>query len=65
MCFWNDNYLLVGCNNNIIVIDINKNLFIGQYKKHNNKILTIKKIFVPKYGECLLSQGSYNDKIMV
>ena len=32
---------------------------------HNDKVLTVKKIIHPQYGECMLSQGNYDDKIIL
>ena len=64
ICLWNKEYLFVGCSDNIIkLVDLNKNIIINNLKGHDNKVVTLKKINHPKYGECLLSQGYENDKI--
>ena len=42
---------------------------MGKQKKiligHNSMVLTIKKLFIPKYGECLFSKGDNSDKIIL
>ena len=64
ICLWNDNYLFVGCSDKSIkLVDI-INGYIARYLKgHNNSVLTIKKITHPIYGECIISQGYYEDQI--
>ena len=63
ICLWDNNYLLVGCHdNNIKLIELdteNKYDIIG----HQKYVLTIKKIFLPQFGECIISQGSLDDQI--
>ena len=61
---WDDNYLFVGCTDKIIrLIDLGKGLIVKNIEGHHNDILTIKKINVKEYGECLFSQGYQNDQI--
>ena len=57
ICLWNKDYLFVGCKDNTIkLIDLNTNEIVNILKGHNKRILTIKKIIHPKYGEYLISQ---------
>jgi WD40 repeat protein len=59
--FWNDDYLFVGSEDKTIeIIDIKKGIAINGLKGHNKNVLTLKKINLPKYGECLLSQSFDN-----
>ena len=69
ICLWNNDYLFVGCSPKkankakIILIDLNTKNIIKNLFGHNIKILTIKKIIHPKYGECLISQNHEDSKI--
>ena len=64
ICLWNDENLFVGCEDKTIkLINLNKLLIIKNLDGHNNSVINIKKIIHPKYGECLISQGSDIDKI--
>ena len=45
------------------MINIKKGIIEKNIEGHNSGIFTIKKIYHPKYGECLLSQGYENDQI--
>ena len=64
ICLWNNEYLFVCCKDkNIKLIELNKGIIIQELMNHNYGVLTIKKIFIPKYGHCLLSQGRFNDQI--
>lgn len=59
ICPWNNEYFFVACNKNIELIKIEKNhkmVSICKLNGHNDKIKYIKKIIIPKYGECLISQ---------
>ena len=38
-------------------------MVVKNLKGHNNDVVTVKKVKHPKYGECLISQGSSNDNI--
>ena len=54
---WEKNYIFVGCKNGEInLIDLNKGIIINRLKSHKEKVLAIKKIYHPKYGEILVSQ---------
>ena len=56
---WNNDYLFVGCEDKTIeIIDIKKGIVIHSLIGHNNRVLSIKKINHPQYGECLISHSS-------
>ena len=62
ICLWNKENLFVGIKNNIKLInietnDINSEINIKSNKcyDHYEDIVAIKKINIPKYGECLLT----------
>ena len=38
-------------------------VILKEFKKHNNRVVSIKKIFNPKYGDCLISQSLLLGKI--
>ena len=64
MCLWNKNYLLVSCvDYTIKLVDFKNYAFIKSFKGHNNEVCTLKKIIHPMYGECLISQGLFNEQI--
>ena len=66
LCLWNSNYLLIGCfnENNVIeykeksvikILELKSGNIKGKYYDFKEKLFTIKKIVIPKYGECLLT----------
>ena len=60
------NYLFVGCEDKTIkIIDLKLNITIKNLIGHNNRVLSIKKINHPIYGDCILSQGWKNDQILI
>ena len=64
ICLWNSNYIYVGCEDKTIkLIEINKGLVVKNLLGHNDDVLSLNKIILPKYGECLISQGRKNDQI--
>ena len=66
ICLWNKNNLFVGCNDKTIkLIDLKKKIVIKNLKFHNNEVVSIKKIIIPKYGECLVSQGYEKEQIKI
>ena len=66
MCLWNEKYLFVGCENNFIkLIDLEEGEIIKDLIGHNNMALCIKKIYLPNYGDCLISQGYQDDKLIL
>jgi len=66
MCLWNNDYLFVGNDSNLIkLIDIKNKKFIMDLIGHNGTLKTIKKIIHPQYGECLISQSTNDYKIKI
>lgn len=64
ICIWDKDYFFIGCKDKTIkLVDTNKGIVIKSIKAHNNTVLTIKKINLPKYGNCLVSQGMNEDCI--
>ena len=63
ICLWSNKYLFISSDNKIILVDIINSKIIKEFTEHNNSVLTIKKVDLPKYGECLISQGWSHDKI--
>jgi WD40 repeat protein len=55
ICLWSQKYLFVGCKKTIKLLDIKDQKKIKTYGGHENEVLSIKKIFHPKYHDCLLS----------
>ena len=59
ICLWNNNYLYVGCDNYLILVNLKTGKIENKleiYEKDKN-VLTIKKLNYPKYGKCLIIQG--------
>ena len=64
MCLWNIDYIFVACGDKIIkLVEINSGKTVKKLEGHTNSVTTIKKIFHPIYGECLISQGYGNNQI--
>ena len=64
ICLWNNEYLFVGCfDKTIKLIEMKKGIIVKSLKGHQNRVLTIKKINCPKYGDCLISKGWKDDQI--
>ena len=65
ICLWDNEILVVGCGDKKIrLIELNNGTIIKELIGHNQDyIMTIKKIILPEYGECFLSQGWKNDQI--
>ena len=62
ICLWNNNYLMVGCEDtNIKIIDLDNKKFISVLSGHKNIVTMIRKLVHPKYGAFLVSQGYLND----
>ena len=63
VCLWDHEYIFVGCyDKKIKLLNINKGILIKNISGHNSRVLTIKKIAHPIYGNCLISQ-SWDNKI--
>ena len=73
ICLWNDEYLFVGINKKIVLVNINTYNVIMKFEYkikntcivHYNDIIAIKKINHPKFGECLLSKAKDENKIQL
>ena len=64
LCLWNSNYLFGASEDKTMkLIDLNAGIIIKSFNFHSNIVCSIKKIFHPKYGECLISQGYKKDQI--
>jgi len=54
---WSKKYLFVSCGEKVInIIDLEKTIIVNKLKEHKNWVITMKKIYHPLYGECLISQ---------
>ena len=62
ICLLNGKYLFTACYKRIKIIDIVKGIIIKIILCHKKRILTLKTIIHPYFGECLLSQ-SHDDII--
>ena len=66
ICLWNNEYLLVGCDDKTIkLINYKDGIIIKELKGHIEKVISIKKIIHPQYGEFLFSQSSSLDSIKI
>ena len=63
LTLWNDGFLFVGCGNEIKIVDLDNNEVLNGLVGHNNKIISVKTIIHPKYGECIISQDLYDGQI--
>ena len=63
MSLWNDDYLFVGCGNSIKLVDLNNREVLNGLVEHNHKIISVKTIIHPKYGECIISLDIYDGQI--
>ena len=56
ICIWDNEYIFVGGGNKTIrLIDLKTRKVVKILKGHNDKVLTIKKIYHPIYKDCILS----------
>ena len=59
ICLWNNKYLFVGCGDNSIrLMDLKNESIVNEFKNGKEGAFTLRKMFIPNYGNCLLSQGS-------
>ena len=64
ICLWNNKYLFIGSEDySIKLIELKNGTIIKSLLGHKDIAFTIKKMIHPKYGECLVSQGQYNEDI--
>ena len=60
----NDDYLYIGYNYGVIKIKkLTSRINVKNIKGHKDKVLTIKKIDHPIYGECIISQSNSEIKL--
>ena len=58
LCPWDENYFFVGNRDHSIkLIDIKNEKVVKTFNEHKDWTVTIRKIKIDKYGECLISQG--------
>ena len=63
---WNDNFLVVGCQDKSIkIVEMKNGVIVNDLMGHNNEIITIKKIFLHELGECLISQDLGKSEIKI
>ena len=70
-CVWKNHYLITGymnhrtenCDKELKIVDLNEDTIIKSVSGHNGQITCIKNIFIPKFGECIISQGMAFDRI--
>ena len=65
LLLWNDENILIGCSNNIKIIEFTNEITINNLIENVEDIITIKKINHSIYGECLLSQGIHFEQIKI
>ena len=66
ICLWNNDYLIIGERDKAIkILELKSEKIIKSLSGYNNFVLTIKKIDIPKYGECFISQGLKNEPIKI
>ena len=60
ICLWNNNYLIVSCDDKTLkIIDFKREIIINNLMG-NETIINIKTIIHPKYGKCLITQDWRN-----
>ena len=68
ICLWSNEDIFVSCEDKTIrlinLITGKKKIIICD-KNINNIIMTLKKYYIPIYGECLISQGKENEQIKI
>ena len=66
ICLWNNKYLFVGSEDNFIrLIDLKNESIVKEFKNGIEGAYTLRKMFIPNYGNCLLSQGSDSCSIII
>ena len=66
ICLWDNNNLFVCCEDKTIkLIDIKNGDVINSLSGHISEVVSIKKIYHPRYKNCLISQGSYDEQIKI
>ena len=58
ICLWDEQYLIcTGRDKEIKIIDLNSQIIIRTLIGHTNETISVRKIYLDKYGECLISYG--------
>ena len=66
ICLWDDKFLLVACHDKEIkILDLTNNKIVKKLIRHNNSVISLKKINHIKFGECLISHGYENDQFKI
>ena len=64
ICLWYDEYYFIGCRDKTIkLINLEKKVIEKNLKGHDDRVVTIKNITHPIYGNCLISQNLEFGKI--
>ena len=66
LCLWDNEHLLIGCGDKSIkIMELKNGAINANLNDFNNKVLCIKKIMHPLYGECLITQGYEKEQIKI
>ena len=66
ICVWDNNYIFAGCGDKTIkLINLENNKIVNSLIGHRKGISSFKIIFHPKFGKCIISQGSNNEQIRI
>ena len=66
ICLWKERFLFIGCEEGTFkVIDLEKKRIIKNIINDSEEVLTIKIIFLPNYGNCLISQSLGKEEIKI
>ena len=64
LCLWDNESIFVGCGDKTIkLIELKNGTIITNITGFKNKVLTIKKLYLPQFGESLISQGYEKDQL--
>ena len=64
LCLWDNEHLLIGSGDKSIkVVELKNRTINANLNGFNNKVLCIKKVIHPLYGECLITQGYEKEQI--
>ena len=66
ICVWDNNYIFAGSGDKSIkLINLEDNKIINNLIGHQKGISSFKIIFHPKFGKCIISQGTNNEQIRI
>lgn len=66
ICIWDNNYVFAGCGDKTIkLINLENNKIVNSLIGHQKGITHFKIIFHPKFGKCIISQGTNNEQIRI